>query len=84
MNSHILYLAVALYESSPQPNASLTSPPVAALSNDSKAKPDLKHKEMLMLQKNKALLLRKRGLQQDLEKRLENFIARRIDAAVHV
>ncbi|GAA4413346.1 DNA phosphorothioation system sulfurtransferase DndC [Nibrella viscosa] len=33
--------------------------------------------EMLTLQKNKALLMRKRGLQQDLEKRLENFIAKK-------
>ena len=40
--------------------------------------------EMLTLQKNKALLLRKRGLQQDLEARLERFIARRIATAVHV
>jgi DNA sulfur modification protein DndC len=40
--------------------------------------------ELLTLQKNKALKLTKRGLQQDIEKRLENFLAkRRIDNTVY-
>lgn len=41
--------------------------------------------DMLTLQKSKSLLLRKRGLQQDLEKRLDNFITkRRIEDTTYV
>ena len=39
--------------------------------------------DMLTLQKNRSLMRNKRGLQQDLERRLENFLVRRIIDTVH-